>query len=110
MTIHSHRHMSEREALVELGAVVGRNEAEIRRVAEEYAAKWTDEKRKAAVQSGDALPGGKFPIRDQEDMDNANTLKGSSSLPKSTVVAHMKKQAKKHSLKLPPSLQSNSTS
>lgn len=106
-------HLTEREALTELGRFVGdidaerkRTADERRKVAEEFAAKWTVEKRKQALKDGDALPGDppKFPIKDQEDMNSAHTLKGSSNVPNATVEAHMKKQAKKHGLKLPPGL------
>jgi hypothetical protein len=104
---HLTKRMGEREALTELGAALGRHDADLKKASDEYAAKWTDEKRKQAEKDGDALPGGKFPIKDQEDMNSAATLAGNSKVPRATVVAHMKKQAKKHSLTLPKSLQSN---
>lgn len=108
---NTHHHMlSERQALDELASFAHRRDVEIAAVQEEYSAKWTQEKRNQAEKSGDALPGGKFPIKDQEDLDNANTLKGNSSVPNAVVERHMKKQAKKHGLRLPKSLQSNSTS
>jgi hypothetical protein len=98
--------------MTELAGVLDRHEATSRQRLEEYAAKWPVAKRHAALKSGDALPGDppKFPIKDQDDMDNANRLLGSSSVPKATVVSHMRKQAKRHGLKLPGGLQSNSTS
>lgn len=101
---------TEHEALTELGAFIDRSAAATKIIEDEYAAKWTTEKRQAAVKSNDALPGGKFPIRDQEDMNHAAGLLGNSTLPKATVVAHMRKQAKKHSLTLPKTLQGSSTS
>lgn len=101
---------SQSHGIEELAGVLKHHHDDVQRVAEEYAAKWPDEKRKAAVKSGDALPGGKFPIRDQEDLNNANALKGNSSVAQATVIGHMRKQAKKHGLNLPKSLQSNSTS
>lgn len=105
-----HHMLSERQALDELASFAHRRDVEIAAVQEEYSAKWTQDKRKDAEKSGDALPGGRFPIKDQEDMDNANTLKNNSSIPQATVIRHMKKQAKKHGLKLPSSIQSNSSS
>ena len=67
-------HMTERQALEELGTVLDQRSAEIAKVQEEYSAKWPPEKRRQALQSGDALPGDppKFPIKDQEDMNNPN--------------------------------------
>ncbi len=118
---HTSRRMNDNRVKDELGAVLGRHDERSRREqeelaawaeqhrdswAEEKAAKWTADKRKQAEKNGDALPGGKFPITDQEDMDNAAGLLGNTSLPRPVVVAHMKKQAKKHGLKLPGSLQS----
>jgi hypothetical protein len=96
---------SEREALTELGAFNARREAERKAMEESAANKWPMGKRLEAVKSGDALPGGLFPIKDQEDLNNAAGLAGSSKVPEATVVAHIKKQAKKHSLKLPDSWQ-----
>lgn len=88
--------------MTELAAVLDRH------ALDEYAAKWTPEKRRQALKDGDALPGDppKYPIKDQEDMDNANRLIGNGDVAKSTLVSHMKKQARKHGLKLPASLQS----
>jgi hypothetical protein len=90
----------------ELAAFVGRQDARRQKLAEEYATKWTAEKRRQALQDGDALPGDppKFPIKDQEDLDNAVGLIGNSGLPRDTVVRHIKKQAKKYNLSLPDSL------
>ena len=103
---------SEHDSLMELGRLVAAQNAERQRVADEYAAKWTAEKRRQALKDGDALPGpggvGRFPIKDQEDMTNAAGLLGNSSVPKATVIAHMKKQAKKHKLTLPMTLQATS--
>jgi hypothetical protein len=103
---HTSRRRNDLQTLEELGAVLGAHDAERSRIAEEYATKWTAEKRQQALKDGDALPGNppKFPIKDQEDMDNAASLSGNSSVARATVVAHMRKQAKKHSLKLPASL------
>ena len=72
----------------------------------------TPEKRRQALKEGDALPGDppKFPIKDQEDMNNANGLKGNSSIPNAVIERHMRKQAKKHGLTLPKSLQASSSS
>jgi hypothetical protein len=98
------RRMGEREVQNGLSAALNNYRVALNAVNEEYAAKWNDAKRKQAEKSGDALPGGKFPIVDQEDMDHAATLIGNTYLPRATVVAHMRKQAKKHSLKLPDSL------
>jgi hypothetical protein len=107
---YTSRRKGEREALTELGRVLDRHDADLQRVNDEYAAKWNDAKRAQAEKNGDALPGGKFPIVDQDDMDHAATLVGNSTLPKAVVVAHMKKQAKKHGLTLPQSLQGSSSS
>lgn len=90
-------------ALGTLGNMLGRIDAERAAVAEEYATKWTAEKRAEAEKSGDALPGGKFPIRDQEDLNNAVRLAGNSDVSEDRVRTHIKKQAKKHGLSLPSS-------
>jgi hypothetical protein len=112
--VHNRRYfmMTEEQAKSELAAFAKRRDEEHAKVQEEYSAKWTPEKRKQALKDGDALPGDppKFPIKDQEDMDNANNLRNNSTLPQSLVIRHMKKQARKHGLKLPASLQGNSSS
>ena len=59
--------------------------------------------RRDATASGDAMAGGKFPIKNQKDLDNAVGLIGNSSEPKSAVKAHIRAMAKKHGLKLPDS-------
>jgi mevalonate pyrophosphate decarboxylase len=109
MPTHNTRHLSERESMTELASVLKRHEDELAKVQEEYSAKWDVGKRMQALKDGDALPGNppKFPIKDQDDMNNAAGLSGSSSVAKATIVAHLKKMAKKHSLKLPASLQSS---
>ena len=57
--------------------------------------------REAATTAGDAMPGGKFPIKNQSDLDNAVGLMGNSTEPKSAVKAHIRAMAAKHGLKLP---------
>lgn len=111
-TRHQMRHMSEREALTELGRFAARrdaehaqSEAERLKIAEDHAAKWTAEKRAQAVKNGDAMPGGKYPIIDQEDMNAAAKLIGNGDAAADAVEEHMKKQAKKHGLTLPKSMQ-----
>lgn len=96
--------MADSQITEELGAALMRHEQAQRRAVEEYAAKWTAEKRRDAAKRGDALADGSYPIIDQEDMANAARLLGNGSASKPTVVAHMKKQARKHGLKLPDSL------
>ena len=91
------------QALEELGAVLDRHDAEIAQVEEEYARRWPQGKRDQAVKSGNAMPGGHFPIETQDDLDSAVTLVGRTKLSKSAVVSHIKAMAKKHSLKLPAS-------
>lgn len=59
------------------------------------------EQRRDAASAGDALPDGSFPIKNQKDLDNAWGLRGNSKHSKSTVVAHIRAQAKKHGLKMP---------
>ena len=103
----THRPRNDKEALAELAAFNDRLAAETAKVQEEYSAKWTTEKRLEALKAGDALPGSppKFPIKDQEDMNNAARLSGNSSVSRATIVAHMKRMAKKHGLALPKTLQ-----
>lgn len=84
--------------------MIARSRVDLQKVAEEYATKWTAEKRRDAIKTGDAMADGKFPIRDQEDLNNAVRLAGSSTTAKASVIAHIKAMAKKHSLTLPPSL------
>ncbi len=115
----SSRHMSDIETTRGLEEFAARRDAESRELTEwanqhaskwaleENAAKWNAQKRRDAAKRGDALPDGSFPIVDQEDIENAAGLVGNSNHPKATVVAHIKKQAKKHGLKLPDSLQGN---
>lgn len=98
------RIMSEEEALADLKGTVERHTAEDRRVVEEYAAKWTAEKRKQAEKNGDAMPGGKYPIVDQQDMNAAARLMGSGDVSSDAIEEHMKRMAKKHGLKLPMSI------
>jgi hypothetical protein len=87
----------------ELASVLDRYDAEQGQVAEEYASRWPQAKRDQAVKSGDAMPGGRFPVESQKDLDDAVRLIGKTKLSKAAVIAHLKKMAKKHSLKLPAS-------
>lgn len=92
------RHLTDEQAMAELAAVLDRH------AEEDYAAKWTAEKRRQAEKNGDAMAGGKYPIVDQEDVRNAMRLVGNGSAANSAVVAHIKKQVRKHGLSMPPSL------
>jgi phage head maturation protease len=56
--------------------------------------------RRAAANSGDALPDGSFPIKNQSDLDNAVRLAGRGKNPKAAK-AHIRAMAAKHGLKLP---------
>lgn len=96
------RRLSNEQAMTELASVLDRY------TEDEHAAKWTVAKRMQALRDGDALPGSppKYPIKDQDDMDNAARLMGNGDVPRATLVAHMRKQARKHGLRLPASLQS----
>lgn len=111
-TPRSRRFRTEQAGMTELAGVLGRHDTDRKRVAEEFAAKWNDDKRRQAVKDGNALPGpdgvGRFPITDQADMDHAAGLVGSSKTPRPVVEAHMKRMAKKHGLTLPKTLQSSS--
>lgn len=60
--------------------------------------------RRDAAASGDAMPDGSFPIKNQKDLDNAVGLRGNSSHPKSAVEAHIRAMATKHGLTLPDSM------
>lgn len=59
--------------------------------------------RKDLADKGEAMPNGKFPIRNEQDLEDATRLVGSSSEPKSEVMAWIKKRAKELGLehKLP---------
>lgn len=55
---------------------------------------FSEEERKELAEEGEAMPDGKFPIRNASDLRNAIRLSGSSDLPKSEVIAWIKKRAK----------------
>lgn len=108
--ITSRRHMTQQQAMTELGAVLENETARKKRAADEYAAKWTTEKRRQAQKDGNAIPGpdgvGRFPIKDQQDVHNAHGLMGNSPIPNPTIIAHIRRMTKKHGLKLPAALAS----
>lgn len=61
----------------------------------------TDERREMADE-GNAMPDGTYPIKTQNDLDNAHKLAGSSkTYSKERVHAHIRAMAKKHGLTLP---------
>jgi hypothetical protein len=64
-------------------------------------AKWPYEKRELAVRAGDALPGGRFPIIDQEDADFAAGHADQSTIPREQVVSHVIAMVKRHGLEMP---------
>lgn len=58
--------------------------------------------RDEAVRSGDAFPDGKYPIRTQKQANNAWKLRNNSKdHSEASVVAHIRKQVKKHGLEMP---------
>lgn len=61
--------------------------------------------RRDAVGEGDAMPGGRFPIENQGDLDNAVHLIGQAD-DQDAVRSHIRAMAKKHGLKLPESMES----
>lgn len=59
-------------------------------------------RRRKLTQTGDAMPGGRYPIKNQKDLNNAARLSGHSS-DQAAVRAHIRDEAKKHGLSLPDS-------
>lgn len=66
----------------------------------EYARKWSQDERDRAEKQGNAMPGGRYPIENQDDLDNAVEDYIRTGRP-SSVAAHLHAMAKKHGLKLP---------
>jgi hypothetical protein len=87
----------------ELAAWAGENVAAWK-VDEEFGRSFSAEQRKKAAKEGASLPDGSFPIYSQEDVDNANKLRGKGGAATATVIAHIKKRVKSLGLKMPPSL------
>ena len=59
---------------------------------------FTHEERKDLAKKGEAMPNGKFPIRNRQDLKDAIRLSGSSSMPKEDVKKWIKKRAKELNL------------
>jgi hypothetical protein len=57
--------------------------------------------RKSAQDSGDTMADGKYPIRNQSEADKAWNLRNNGDADESSVVAHIRKQVKKHGLDMP---------
>lgn len=72
----------------------------------EFASKYSQEQRDKAAKEGAALKDGSFPIYDQEDVNNADNLKGNGKAAKSTVEGHIRKRVQQLNLKLPDSMKS----
>lgn len=66
----------------------------------EYARKFSQDERDRAEKQGNAMPGGRYPIENQDDLDNAVEDYIRTGRP-SAVAAHIHAQAKKLGLKLP---------
>lgn len=64
--------------------------------------------RKSAQQSGDTMAGGKYPIRNQAEADKAWNLRNNGDADEASVVAHIRKQVKKHGLTMPGKTQESS--
>ena len=84
------------KSLVEEWASSGKLDiASIKEVDEDiHKATFTEEEREKLADEGEALPDGKYPIRNASDLRNAIRLVGNSKLPKSEVEAWIKKRAK----------------
>ena len=61
-------------------------------------ASFTHEERKDLAKKGEAMPNGKYPIRNRQDLKDAIRLSGSSSMPKEDVKKWIKKRAKELNL------------
>lgn len=59
---------------------------------------FTHEERKDLTKKGEAMPNGKYPIRNRQDLKDAIRLSGSSSMPKGDVKKWIKKRAKELNL------------
>lgn len=59
---------------------------------------FTHEERKDLAKKGEAMPNGKYPIRNRQDLKDAIRLSGSSSIPKEDVKKWIKKRAKELNL------------
>lgn len=59
--------------------------------------------RKSAQDSGDTMAGGKYPVRNQAEADKAWNLRNNGDADEASVVAHIRKQVKKHGLTMPGS-------
>ena len=59
---------------------------------------FTHEERKDLTKKGEAMPNGKYPIRNRQDLKGAIRLSGSSSMPKEDVKKWIKKRAKELNL------------
>lgn len=59
---------------------------------------FTHEERKDLAKKGEAMPNGKYPIRNKQDLKDAIRLSGSSSMPKEDVKKWIKKRAKELNL------------
>lgn len=86
-------------------SATGFDEGSLRRLAgamthHEYARKFSQEERDRAEKQGNAMPGGRYPIENQDDLDNAVEDWIRTGRP-SAVGAHIHAQAKKLGLKLP---------
>jgi hypothetical protein len=55
---------------------------------------FSTEEREEAEEKGHAMPGGKYPIENEEDLDNAIKLAGHGSAPESSIHEHIKKRAR----------------
>lgn len=61
------------------------------------------QERRKETDEGNAMPGGRFPIKTQDDLDNAVHLVGQAD-DQDAVRAHIRAMAKKHGLALPDSM------
>lgn len=59
--------------------------------------------RKSAEDSNDTMAGGKYPVRNQAEADKAWNLRNNGDADEASVVAHIRKQVKKHGLTMPGS-------
>lgn len=66
----------------------------------EYARKFSQDERDQAAKDGNAMPGGRYPIYNQDDLDDAVEDYIRTGRP-SAVAAHIHAMAKKLGLKLP---------
>lgn len=66
---------------------------------------FSEKERKGLAEKGEAMPNGKYPIRNEQDLHDAIRLVGASSMPESEVKAWIRKRAKALGLesKLPES-------